>query len=215
MLGCNAELTMPLSPDVIAIKTALQLAAKLVFQHRRAISFSHPGPRQRTPSAEGHSKTLGERRFVGWASFPPCNHKPTGLPDPCASPAKTSTPPAAGNKNTETGSASRPTDHSTSWCTDSLSPSQDCPNSSGAASFTSGLSDFLTTPAHESGTPDSHRRIVSHDPAGNTRLQVPLRTATARPTGLGYAHRPLRYPIRLRESRINTQGTQPESNPKH
>ena len=70
-------------------------------------------------------------------------------------------------------------------------------------------STFPPTPASEPETSCSHRRLVSHDPAGLPRPKVPLRTATARPTGLGYAHRPLRYPIRRRKSRIIPQGTQP------
>lgn len=68
---------------------------------------------------------------------------------------------------------------------------------------------FPPTPASKSRTLGFHRRFVSHDPAGQPRPQVPLRTATARPTGFGYAHRPLRYPIRRRESRIITRGTPP------
>ena len=72
---------------------------------------------------------------------------------------------------------------------------------------------FPPTPASEPETSCSHRRLVSHDRTGRPRSQVPLRTATARPTGLGYAHRPLRYPIRRRESRIIPQGTQPGKSP--
>lgn len=52
---------------------------------------------------------------------------------------------------------------------------------------------FPPTPSSKPGTPGFQRWFVSHDPAGRSRPQVPLRTTTARPTGFGYAHRPLRY----------------------
>lgn len=56
-----------------------------------------------------------------------------------------------------------------------------------------GFPPFPPTPSSKPGTPGFQRWFVSHDPAGLSRPQVPLRTTTARPTGFGYAHRPLRY----------------------
>lgn len=107
----------------------------------RANSFPHPGSRQRTPSAEGHSQASCERRFAGWDSLSTCNQPKYGLPDPCASPDPTSTPNAAGSANTTTGFVSPLRNHSDSCAFQMLSRNRAYPNSSGADSNISGLSD--------------------------------------------------------------------------
>lgn len=69
--------------------------------------------------------------------------KPSGRPEPCASPAQISTPNVVGSANTTTGSVSLPTNRSGSCGTLTLSPSLALLNSSGAASHTVGLSDSV------------------------------------------------------------------------
>lgn len=76
----------------------------------------------------------------------PCPNPSNGLPEPCASPDQTSTPSAAGNANTTTGSASRLRNRCVSWSKNTLSPFHGCPNSSGAAYITNGLSEIHINP---------------------------------------------------------------------
>lgn len=139
-----------------------------------------------------------------------CLNPSNGHQEGCASLAPTSTPPAAGSANTAFGSASSPNDPSISCPTPNpCGPKTGCPNSSGAACNISGLSDFLTTPTSKSKTFDFHRWPANKAQSGQSRLLAAFETTTARPTGFGYAHRPLRYPTRRRESRIIQWGTQP------
>lgn len=176
----------------------------------RSTESRRPSKSRRTPEPFNRSKP--DMSLVGntakcHAPFSLCpNQPPHGLPAPCASLDTTSTPSAAGNANTTTGSASRPRNHCNSWFFPTLSPSHGCPNSSGAASNISGLSDFTTTPSSKSRTLGFHGRLASPTRAGMARLQSGFGAATARPTGFGYAHCPLRYPTRRRESRIITEG---------
>ncbi len=71
------------------------------------------------------------------------------------------------------------------------------------------LSDFHPTPAKQIEDTRFPRRLLNVAQSGQSRPLAKFTASTARPTGFGYAHRPPRYPIRRRESRIITRGTQP------